>query len=147
MKTISRLQQGRKTQSLSELKRKRPTIGEVEGGLDLQGRVLKKGKLHRELQRSAEDPPDFWLGYYLHIGNMTRTESTNNSTQDGSGKIAIYSCKVVHCMFSGILFEVEGVYYKSKNCSYSFPGKILPSNIFIIFSLLHRPNCGHTSQL
>lgn len=68
------------------MRRKRPTIGEVEGGLDLQGRVLKKGKLHRELQRSAEDHPDIWLGYYLHIGNMTRTESTKQLYTGWEGK-------------------------------------------------------------
>lgn len=58
------------------MRRLRHKRGELGGGLDLQGRALNKGKLHRELGRSAEDPPNCWVGYYLHIGNITRTEST-----------------------------------------------------------------------
>lgn len=50
-------------------------------------------------------------------------------------------------MSGDILFEVKDRYYKPDNHPYSFPAKILPSYIFIIFSLLHWPNCGHTSQL
>lgn len=50
-------------------------------------------------------------------------------------------------MSSVTLFEDVDIYYKSENCPYSFPVKILPSHIFIIFSFLHRPNCRDTSQL
>lgn len=115
----------------------------------LQGTLLEKkrwgGLLHREFQRSAEDPCNFWLGSNSHTGNNTKKSQPNNSR--AHRKIAAYPCKVLHCMFRGILFEMKMYITNPKIVPYPLPAKILPSHIFTIFSLLYCPNCRRTSQL
>lgn len=112
----------------------------------LAGWSTKERELCRQRQGSADDCPIFWLDSHLHRGNTIQTVNWTTLHRIG-GENRKYSCKAVHQMSGDILFEVKYRYYKPDNHPYSFPEKILPSYIFIIFSLLHCPNCRHTSQL
>ena len=121
-------------------------VGEKNpNSLSWGGRGLKQGRLRvrlagwstegrelgRELHGFAEDSPALWLDSHLHRGNTTQTVNWTTLHRIG-GEHRKYSCKAVHRISGGILFEVKDRYYKPDNHPYSL-GRFCP-HTFLLFS-------------